>query len=168
MTLGELIALIGENPSFIIFYFLMLPLVALLTNFMSSGEGNLSPWKFLYSAILFMVAVPGIFSVALNVYLFLFEKRSIFNTDIFTQILPVIAMVATMLIIRRNADFKEIPGSNQLSALVTMISCILIFMFILDRTRFVVFMNMPFQTAIIVFVILFVLIRVSWSRIFSK
>ena len=168
MTLAELFALIGENPSFIIFYFTMLPLVAVLANFMGKGEGNLSPWKFLYSAILFMVAVPGIFSGALNIYLFLFEKRSIFQTEIFTQILPVISTIATLFIIRQNTDFREIPGSGKLSALVTMITCILFFMFILNNTRFIVFMNMPFQTAIIVFIVLFVLIRISWSRIFSK
>jgi hypothetical protein len=168
MTLGEFFTLIGENPSFILFYFGLLPFIALLTNFMGKDEGNLSPWKFLYSAILFLVAVPGIMAVALNVYLFLFEKRSIFSTDIFTQIVPIISMATTLLIIRKNADFSEIPGANQLSAFVTMITCILIFMFILDRTHFIVFMNMPFQTAIIVFIVLFVLIRVSWSRIFSK
>jgi hypothetical protein len=168
MTLRELFGLIGENPTLILFYFSLLPTIALLANFMGKGEGNIAPWKHLYSVIIFLVSIPGIFAVTLNMYLFLFEKRSIFDTDIYTQILPIVSMVFTLYTIRQNADFEHIPGFNKLSAMISMIVCTLIFMWIIDRTHFIVFTNMPFQYALGLFFILFVIIRMSWSKIFSK
>jgi hypothetical protein len=165
MTLQELFNHINDNPTIVTTYFVAIPLVALLTNFMGKGEGNLSPWKFLYAALLFLVAIPGIFAAAFSVYLFLFERKSIFDTDIFIQVLPILSMVATIFIIKRNASFEYIPGTGRLSSLVTIISCTLIFMWIMERTHFYVFTNLPFQTALLIFVVLFVAIRYSFSRL---
>ncbi len=139
MTLRELIDLLGNNPLYIIFFFGFIPFAAWLAGIMGRGEGNISPWKYWYAVLLYLVCIPGIFAVSLSVYLFLFEKRSIFDTDIFTQILPIISMVASIFIIKKNADLDMIPGFGRLSGLITMIACTLVLMWFIDRTRIVVF-----------------------------
>ena len=164
MTLGDFFKLLGENPFYILTFFTSIPLIALLTNLMGSGEGNISPWRYLYSTLLYLVCIPGIFSVTLSIYFFLFEKRPILETDIYIQIVPILSMIATIVITKRNADLNNIPGFDKLSGLIMMISATLIFMWFIDRTHIMVFSYMPFQTVLIIFAILLIVIRVGWSR----
>lgn len=168
MTLREFFQLLADNPAYIIFFFLMIPISALVAGFIGKGEGHLSPWKYLYSVLIYLVCVPGIFAVTLNVYLFLFEKQSIFDTDVYTQILPIVSMIGTLLLIRNNVNLERIPGFGKLSGLVMMIGAILALMWIADKTRIIVFSYLPFQQVILIFVVLLIAVRIGWSRFFGK
>lgn len=168
MTLRQLFDLIGNNPVYILFYFAIIPFAALLANVLGKGEGNLSPWKFLYSILIYAVCIPGIFAVTLSVYFFLFEKRSILDTDVYTQILPVVSMVLTLLIIRRNADFDYIPGFDKLSGLMMMIAATLGIMWFIDRTHIYAITYLRFEVVVLIFFVLLLVIRFGWSMIFAK
>lgn len=167
MTLEEFFQKIADNPAYVIFYFSIIPLTALLAGWMGKGEGHISPWKYLYSTLIYMVCVPGIFAVTLSIYFFLFERRSVLETDVFIQILPVISMVATLLIVRRNVRLEYIPGFDKLSGLITMISATLAIMWFIDRTRIIAFTFVPFQYVILIFVVLLIAIRFGWKRLFA-
>ena len=164
MTLQEFFRLLGENPSYILIFFTLIPLTALLANFMGKGEGNMPPWTYLYSTLIYMVCIPGIFAFAVTAYRFLFDRASIMETDVLSQILPFFSMVATLLIIRQNVMFDSIPGFGKLSGLVMMIVATFAFMWFLDRTHIYVFTSLPFWQVILIFVGLFLVIKWGWSR----
>ncbi len=165
MTLRALFQLLSDNPIVVMFYFLAVPLTALLAGWLGRGEGHLTPWKNLYTLLIYLSVIPAIFGVFLTVYLFLFERQSILDTNIYTQILPVISMALTLWLIRRNVSFEYIPGFNRLSGLFVMIAAVLMLMWIFDRTRLLVFSYMPFQYVLFIFVAILVAIRWGWSRI---
>ena len=167
MTLQEFFRLLGENPSYILVFFLFIPLTALLTNFMGKGEGNMPPWTFLYATLIYLVCIPGIFAFTLSIYQFLFDRQSVMQTDVLSQILPVLSMVATLLIIRQNVSFDSIPGFGKLSGLVMMIVATFGFMWFLDRTHIYVFTSLPFWQVVLIFVGLFLVIRWGWSQFIS-
>lgn len=164
MTLRDFFDATSAQPIYIVFYFTMIVLVALLTGWLAKDEGEDSPWKYLYSALLYLVCVPGIFAISLQIYLFLFERRSIFDMNILLEVLPVISMIATILIVRKNVNIDRIPGFDKLSGLVMMICAALAIMWFIDRTRIVVFSYMPFQTVLLIFAGLMLVIRLGWSR----
>ncbi len=168
MTLRDFFSLIGANPSYIIFYFAIIPFAALLAGLLSKGEGHLSPWRFLYSILIYAVCIPGIFAVTLSIYYFLFEKRSILDTDVYIQLLPIVSMVLTLLIIKRNVDFDYIPGFDKLSGLMTMIAATLAIMWFVDRTHIVAITYLRFEIVLLIFGVLLLLIRFGWSRIFGS
>lgn len=165
MTLQDLFDLVSREPAYIIFFFLMVPFTALLIGWIARGEGEDSPWKYLYSSLLYFVCVPGIFAISLGVYLFLFERRSIFAMNVLTEVMPVISMVATILIVRKNVDINRIPGFDKLSGLVMMISSAMAIMWFIDRTRIIIFSHLPIQYLLLIFVVLMVVIRFGWSRL---
>jgi len=169
MTLKEFFELLGENPAYLFAYFALIPLTAFIAGFMGKGEGHLSPWKFLYSTLIYLVCIPGILAVTLNVYLFLFEKQSVFTSNIYTQIIPIISMVATLLLIRNNVSLDTIPGFGKLSGLTMMIFATLALMWGLDRTNIhiIAFTRMPFYYVILVFLVILFGLRFGWSRLFS-
>ncbi len=168
MTLWDFFQAVSAQPVYIIFYFVMIIVVAMLTGWLAKGEGEDSPWKYLYSTLLYLVCVPGILAIGLGIYLFLFERRSIFEMNMLLEVMPVISMIATILIIRKNVNIDRIPGFDKLSGLVMMISAALAIMWFVDRVRIVIFSSMPIQYLLFIFVGLLLLIRIGWSRLIKS
>jgi hypothetical protein len=132
MTLKQFFDFISLNPSILLFYSVAIILSSFLTGLFSKGEGHLSPWKYLYSFLIFFVCIPGIFAVTLNIYLFLFERQSIWDANLYTQALPILVMFITLTIIKKSVNLDHIPGFGKLTGLIVMISALLIIMWILD------------------------------------
>ena len=168
MTLQDFFNLLAENPFWIVAYFLLIPFTALLAGILGKGEGHLDPWRYLYSTLIYLVCVPGIFAVTLSVYVFIFEPRSIFQTDIYTQILPVVSMIATLLLIRRNVDLNHIPGFDKITGLIMMITAVFAFMWVLDKTHIWVVSYLPFWQGILIFIGLLMVIRWGWGKMAKK
>lgn len=168
MTLQELFDLLSQNPAIIMFYFLALPLTAFLASVFGKGEGHLTPWKQLYCFLTFAAAIPGIFALMLNVYLFLFEKQPIMETNIYTQILPILIMILTFWLIRRNVPFELVPGFDKVSGLITIVMAVLAVMWFLDRLHIIAFTYMPFHYVLIFLVAAFVAIRLGVKKVFAS
>ena len=169
MTLQELFNLLSANPIWVISYFAIVPFVAFIVNRISGTKALQSPWAEVYSTLIFMVAVPALFAVALNIYQFLFERQSILMMNVFTQILPIVSFIATLLIIRKNVSLDSIPGFGKLSNLILMIFGGFAIMWVMDRTRifFVAFSYMPFHYVLFIFIGILVAIRFGWRRLFK-
>ena len=105
----DLLIYVGNHPASVVLYFAVLPIAALLLAWIAGVEGRNSPWNYFYSAIIYLSAVPGIFALSLNVYIFLFERGSIMNLDVYTQLLPILSMILTLGLVRRNADLSHVP-----------------------------------------------------------
>lgn len=164
MTLREFFQLLALNPEILIFFFIACPLTALLSSWLGKGEGHLSPWKYMYSVLVYLICIPGIFSVTLNIYLFLFERQSVFDMDIWTQILPIISMILTLLLIRKNVSFDQIPGFGKIHGLMLMIGAILVLMWLIDRTHIIAISFIPFYQVIIAFLVLLGVAMIGWRK----
>lgn len=168
MTLRELFDYLSANPLSVAAYFLLLLITAMLAGFMGKGEGHLSPWKYLYSAIVYLVCVPGIFATALAVYLFLFEQGgSIFNVNLLTQVLPVAAMIVTLNVVRRNVEFGYIPGFGRLTDLIMTIVTMFVLMYFLNRLHLVAWIYVPVQWLILIVIGLLLVVRFGLKRLTS-
>lgn len=165
MTLREFFDWLGTHPVAVLGFFLGLPFTALLAGVLGRGEGHLSPWKYLYSALVFAACIPGIFSVAMSVYFFLFERGRLMDANIFTQILPVASMFSTLFLVRRNVDYAYIPGFDRLSSLMMMIASIIVVMWLLDRTHIVAFSYIPISTLLLIVVGLLLVFRFGMKQL---
>jgi len=166
MTLREFFDYLSTNPLAIMGFFLLIPLIALMAGWMGRGEGHLSPWRYLYSLLVYAVCIPGIFSVALSVYLFLFERGgSILNTNLLTQVVPVVSMILTLSIIRRNAAFESIPGFDKLSSMMMTIGAVFVLMYLLDRTHLIAFVRVPVQYLLLIVVGMLLVLRMGFKQL---
>ena len=144
MTLRDFFQYLSDNPLALIAYFIAVPVLALWIGWMDRDKGHESPWKHLYALLIYAVCIPGIFSVALSVYMFLFERGgSILNVNLLTQVVPVLSMLLTLSIIKRNVPFEYIPGLGKLSSLMTLIGAAFALMYLLDRTHIFAFVSIP-------------------------
>ncbi len=151
MTLGDFIRAINDDPMPAVAYFLAMPLLATIAGWISGTEAHRAPWKYFFALLVFAVCIPGIFSVSLSVYLFLFQGGgNIFNLNLITQVLPLLSMILTLSIIRQRVAFAYIPGFHKLSSLMLALGAIFFLMYLLDRTRIVAFVHMPVQYLLLV------------------
>ena len=167
MTLGDFFGKVGDSPSIILLYFISIPLIAILCYLWGKDEGEKSPWKYIYSALIYMVSIPGIFAITLSVYLFMFERKSIFDTDMYLQILPLLSMIATLWLIKLNVEFKKIPGFGRITALMLIIFAVLSLLWILEKTHIFAITFVPFQYVIIIFVAIFAIVYFGSKKVFS-
>ena len=68
MTLEEFLEKLVENPFYIIAYFALIPITALIAGFLGKDEGHLAPWNYLYSTLIYLVCVPGIFAFTFIIF----------------------------------------------------------------------------------------------------
>ena len=167
MTLGQFFEVCSQNSSIVLFYFFALPFTAGLSWLFGKGEGSLSPWKYLYSVLVYLACIPGIFAVTLNIYLFLFERRSVMDANIYTQILPILCMFVTLWLVRRNVCFDDIPGFDKIGSLVFVLTVLIILLWILEKTHIFVFTYLPFYQFILIFIVALVLLRFGLKRVFG-
>lgn len=165
MTLQEFFDLLSAHPEILGFFFLAVPLTAFLASMFGKREGHLTPWKQLYCVLVYMATIPGIFAITLNVYFFLFERRPIMDTNIYTQIIPIFIMILTLWIIRKNVPFELIPGFDRLGGLAMIISLVLASMWLLDKTHIIAITVMPFYYVIIFMIVAFIGIRFGMKRL---
>ena len=168
MTLREFFDALTSDPTYVSIYLAIIPVMAFVAGLTGRDKGHESPWKYLYSTLIYFICVPGIFSVTLSVYQFLFERRSIWVADVFVQVLPIISMVVTLLIIRRNVNLDHIPGFDKLGGLVMIITSTLAIMWFIDRMRIIVFSYLQFEYVILFFIGLLLVIRFGWRRAFGS
>ena len=164
MTLGQFFTVISNQPYLVLFYFFAMPFTAFLAGILGKGEGAYSPWKYLYTVLVYLVWIPGIFSITLNVYMFLFERQPIMEMNLFTQVLPVICMLLTLWLIKNNVSFGSIPGFDKLTNLVFIITVLISMMWILEKTHIIVFTYMPFYQFLLMFILFLVLVRWLFAR----
>lgn len=165
MTLQQLFDYTLANPTNVVFFFSLIPFAALLAGWMEREEGHLPPWNYLYSTLVYLVAVPAILSVAYTIYRWLFERESIMNANLLLQILPVASMLLTFFIVKKNVRIESLPGFDRLGGLVLIISGAMAIMWFMDKVRIVAFTYFPIQYLLIIFLVLLVVVRFGWKRI---
>lgn len=168
MTLQDFFDWVQVSPTTTLCFFIIIPAVAFMAGLFSKAEGHLSPWNYLYAVLIYLVCIPGIFAVTLNIYFFFWERRSIMNAELLLQVLPIISMLLTIYIIKRNVDLDYVPGFDKLSGLMTIIGILLTLMWILDRTHFFVFATMPFPMVIAIIIVGILLIRFSLKKMLNN
>lgn len=168
MTLGEFLNWLNENPFYTALYLIILPLAAWMAGAVNKDEGHLPPWKYVYTVLIYLVCIPGIFALTLNVYLFLFEKRSIFDLQVNTQILPVFSMILTLLVVKKDVDLDKVPGFEKISGLSIVIASAISIMWMIDKVHIVLFSYLPVYALLIIFLVLLAAIMIGWYKFVKK
>lgn len=165
MTINDLFQYAQDHPINVVFYFAIIPFAALLAGWMEREEGHLPPWNYMYSLLIYLVAVPAILAVAYSVYRWLFERGSILEANLLLQVLPLASMLLTFFIVKRQVRIDSLPGFSRLGGLVMMIGGAFAIMWFIDRVRIIAFTYLPIQYLLVIFIVLLVVIRFGWTRL---
>ena len=136
MTLRELIQQTDSHPWLIVGAFVALPTLAWLCGRChAKGNGGSAPWKYVYSALVYLACVPGILAAVLTAYTLFFTRENLLDVNPVVYLLPIASMVATLVFIRKSVEFDLVPGFDRLSGLMVMIAITFGIVLAIDKTR---------------------------------
>lgn len=165
MTLQELFALMTKNPFPITIFFICLPIAALVLNWIAKGVADESPWKYVYSVLIYLVCVPATFSVILCFYSMFFQRSSLLNVNALIYFLPIISGIASITIASKQADIDSLPGFKKLSALVMLMAVTFIAMLFIEKTRILVVFFGSMSSLLVLFGVLLLIFSFAWYRL---
>ena len=130
--------------------------------------GGISPWKYVYSVIIYLACIPGIFSLFLTLYSVLLLRASLLAVNVLSYFLPFLSMFLTLFIVRRSVTFDDIPGFRRLYGLFLLIGLTFLVLFTLDRLRILLI----FRSSIFLFfglgIAIFFLLKYSARLLFGR
>jgi hypothetical protein len=124
MTTRELIEIAGHHTAILVGLFVAPPLGAWLCGLRHGrGEGAASPWKYAYSVLVYLACIPGLFAGVLTAYTLFISRENLLDVNPLVYFLPIVSMIVTLILIRKNVSFDDVPGFDRLSGLMAMIGC---------------------------------------------
>ena len=136
MTIRDLIHLSDQHSFMLTGAFIAPPVIAwLLGRLHERGKGGAAPWKYIYAALVYLVCVPGLFAAVITAYTLFFSHENLLDASLLVYFLPIVSMIVTLIFIRKNVSFDEVPGFDRLSGLMVMIAVTFGIVLAIDKTR---------------------------------
>ena len=166
MTLQDLLNLIDSRPLPTLAYFLSLPLSAWLAGrFHPRGNVHTAPLRYTYSTLLFLTSIPGILAtVALADTL---SHGRLMQAGVLSELLPIVAMLATIGVVRQQADPRQIPGFQRITGFMLLLALTAFGVFLLTKTRIWIIFGGGIGSLLIAVTVLFFLLKWAFERAFG-
>jgi hypothetical protein len=169
MTVRELALMAGDYPWHVVSIFVTLPLLSLVVGlFHGQGEGGRGPWRYVYTLLVYAACVPGMFAAVLTAYTLFFTRENLLDVNLLVYLLPIVSMTATLMLIRKNATFDEIPGFDRLSGLMVLIAITFVFVLAIERTRIWLLFGGSMVSLVALVVGLYALLKWGAYMVFRK
>jgi len=139
MTVQQLIDLLGSHPKLILSYFVIIVIISLVGLLFVTPKNYSKSIGYMYSVLVYAVAIPGLLSIILILYNFFFLKANLLGLDISIYFVPLAAMILTLVVINKTVSMSQIPGFDKLSGLFLLIMITFIITYVLQRMFFTSF-----------------------------
>jgi hypothetical protein len=169
MTTRDLIQWAGQHPVLLLPAFAAPPVLAWLAGRLHGKEnGRLAPWKYLYAVLVYLVCVPGMFAGVITAYALFFSGENLLVANLLVYFLPIASMVATLVLIRKNVSFNDVPGFDRLSGLLAMVGCSFVIALVIQKTRIFVFFGGSIEKLFLLAAGVFALIKWGTYMLFRR
>lgn len=169
MTTRDRIQLAGQHPWVLVSAFIAPPVLAWLAGPLHGKDrGTLAPWKYLYSLLVYLVCVPGMFAAVITAYTLFFSRENLLDANLLAYFLPIVSMVATLVLIRKNVSFDDVPGFDRLSGLMVMVGCSFAIALAIQKTRIWVFFGGSIEKLFLLAAGVFALLKWGTYMLFRR
>ena len=169
MTSRDLVNLAGQYPLVLAAAFLAPPLTAWLLGLMQPrGQGGLAPWKYFSSVLVYLTCVPGMFAGVITAYSLFFSRENLLDANLIVCFLPIISMAATLILIRKNVPFGQVPGFDRLSGLMAMVGCSFVIALAIQKTSIWIFFGASIEKLFVLAAGVFALLQWGAYLLFRR
>ena len=169
MTTRDVIQWAGQHPVVLLLGFVAPPVLAWLAGQMhGKDQGKLAPWRYLYSVLVYLVCVPGMFAGVITAYTLFFSGENLLDANLLVYFLPIASMVATLVLIRKNVSFDDVPGFDRLSGLMVMVACSFVIALVIQKTRIFVFFGGSIEKLFLLAAAVFALLKWGTYMLFRR
>ena len=168
MTIRELVQMLGGQPILLLVFFALPPLIVYGLRYVHPrGEGGRSPWREIYAVMVYAVCVPGIFAGVLTGYSLFFRNESLLDVNLLVYFLPMVSMFVTLVLMRHNVDFADVPGFDRLYGLMVLLGVSFGVALAIQRTRIWVLFGGSITMLFALALVAFLLLKWATARLFG-
>jgi hypothetical protein len=169
MTSRDLVNLAGQYPLALTGLFLAPPFAAWALGLMHPrGQGGTAPWKYFSAVLVYLACVPGMFAGVITAYTLFFSRENLLDANLLVYFLPIVSMVATLILIRKNVAFDQVPGFDRLSGLMAMVGCSFVIALAIQKTNIFVFFGASIEKLFILAAGVFALLKWGAYMLFRR
>ena len=166
MTINDLVGIAGQHPFVILLALGPLPVLAWFLGNWSGSDGEYSPWKYLYSILVYAACVPGILAAVLTGYSVFFLQSNLMQVNILVYGLPVVAMILTLVVIGKQVEFARIPGFDRLSGLMLILGISFAAALLIVKARIWIVFGSSLATLFVIAILAFILLKWGSAKLF--
>jgi len=169
MTIRDVIQWAGQHSLALLVVFFVPPALVWLAGMVHGKErGKFAPWKYLYSVLVYLVCVPGMFAGVITAYTLFFSGENLLDANLLVYFLPIVSMVTTLVLIRKNVSFDDVPGFDRLSGLMVMVACSFVIALAIQKTRIFVFFGGSIEKLFLLAAGVFALLKWGTYMLFRR
>ena len=168
MTIEQLLAAIGAHPWLVLGYLALPPLASWLLGMVKyprSGTKHL--WDYVYSVLIYLATIPGVFSATLLGYSLFFIRQNLLNVNLLLYVGPVISMITTLVLCQRKVAMSRLPGFDRLSGLVLILALTFVVLLVLYKTRIIVGFFGSLESLIVLGIVMFLAFEYAAKKLFK-
>jgi len=165
MTLQEIINAASAYQNEILYFFFMIPLLALIAAWIQKKNSPNTGVKVFNSILVYIVSVPGILSLLLTAYSVFILRGNILELNILLYFVPLLSMISTYVIIQKSIWLKEVPWFGKISSLLLLIFLSLVIVLIFQKMFIWIIFIWNIQYLIWLFVIIFVAMKIAFDKL---
>lgn len=167
MTLLDLFALLDRHPFPVLAHGIGLPALAFaVSHYRDAVPLESSPVRWLYSAILYAVCLPGL--VATVAIADVVTHGGLLEVGLLSQLLPLLSMLATLALFRRLPNPEAIPGFRRLTGFIWVLILTALALSLLMRTRIWILFGGGIGTLLLLMGGLFLTLKWAFDRAFGR
>lgn len=167
MTISQLIQQIGQYQHYILYYFGAIILLSFFASLLYKPRPGKGVLDYFLSFLVYLVAVPGMFSLTLLLYSSLMLRTNLLNVNLVVYFVPLVAMFLVFFLIARKTSLTALPGFGKIASLLTMLGIVFLIIFFLSRLHFVVGFFGSIKHLLLIALVLFIVFRVAAWRFFG-
>lgn len=164
MSIDDLLRLSEAYSWYIIGYLVALPLLTFLLSKMYTKTPRINFLDYTFSTIIYLVSIPGLFSICLVTYSLLFVHENLLRVNLMIYFLPLVSMLLTFFVIGSATSFARLPGFKRLSGLMLLLAMVFAVLFFLYRLRIHVLFFGSISNLLFIGIGVFVLMKIAISR----
>ncbi len=169
MSIRALLDLLGGYPWLVSLYFVLPPLCAWLLGQVNYDRvGRVRAWDYVYSVLVYLVAIPGTIAAVLVGYALFIARTNLLHVNALVYFLPLLSMAVTFVLISRRVTFDHLPGFGRLSGLMMLIGLSFLVVLILHKTRILVGFFGSLESLLVLGVLLFVAFQYAAAKLGGK
>ena len=169
MTARELVEVVSTRPLLLALLGVAPPVLAFVAGrWHGPGRGGFSPWRYVYAVLVYLVCVPGIGAAVLTAYTLFFTRENLLDKNLLVYALPIASMIATLVLIGKNASFDDIPGFDRLSGLMTLVAVTFVVLLVVQKTFIGLFFGASITTLLLLGAFLFALLKWGAHAVFRR
>lgn len=166
-SLLDLIQRLGSHRGIAAAVLIAIPALSWIVGLLLKRVSRKAAATFLAVPIFLTVPLGTIMACVLGYLVFIARENVLAAYDAVLLFGPILSMALTLFAASKVLPFEEIPGFDRLSGLVLVAAVAFIFVYLLDRFALRLFFIASLPMLALIFVVLFVLLRVGLSRMGS-